>query len=221
MRADETSYLSSLIAELKVLWPANRAITIVCHGHSVPAGYFHTPVVDTFSSYPHLLHRALKERFPFAVINVIVTAIGGEDARRGAERFARDVLTLRPDVVTIDYALNDRGAGLEAAGSAWTTMITQALAQRARVLLLTPTPDTTQYPGAPTDARAVLRAHGAQIRAIADEHGVGLVDSEAAFDRAAEAVGMSSLLSSGNHPNRAGHELVVGELMRWFPWSGG
>jgi hypothetical protein len=30
---------------------------------------------------------------------------------------------------------------------------------------------------------------------------------------------MSTLLSSGNHPNRAGHELVAVELMRWFPWS--
>jgi acyl-CoA thioesterase I len=57
MRADENTYLAPLVAELKQQWPANRAITVACHGHSVPSGYFHTPVVDTFNAYPHLLHR--------------------------------------------------------------------------------------------------------------------------------------------------------------------
>ena len=48
------------------------------------------------------------QQFPHAVLNVIVTAIGGEDSIAGAARFERDVLALRPAVVTIDYALNDR-----------------------------------------------------------------------------------------------------------------
>jgi len=74
-----------------------------------PGRLFHkTPVVDTFNAYPHLLHLGLKERFPFAVINVAVTAIGGENSESGAARFERDVLNRKPDVITIDYALNDR-----------------------------------------------------------------------------------------------------------------
>ncbi len=60
---------SDLWAALQVDWPQNRLLNIVCHGHSVPAGYFATPVVDTFHAYPHLLHRELKHRFPFAVAN--------------------------------------------------------------------------------------------------------------------------------------------------------
>ncbi|MEK5235702.1 hypothetical protein NST99_08380 [Paenibacillus sp. FSL L8-0470] len=32
-----------------------RTLNIVCHGHSVPSGYFATPIVDTFHAYPHLL----------------------------------------------------------------------------------------------------------------------------------------------------------------------
>jgi acyl-CoA thioesterase I len=100
---------------------------------------------------------------------VIVTAIGGEHARSGADRFARDVLPLRPDLVTIDYGLN--GLGLEAAGAAWSAMIAQTLNAGARLLLLTPTPDTTQFPGAPSAARALLRDHAQQIRGLADAHG--------------------------------------------------
>jgi lysophospholipase L1-like esterase len=115
----------------------NRTITIVCHGHSVPAGYFKTPVVDTFNAYPHLLHLALKKRFPHAVINVIVTAIGGENSEQGSARFEKDVLCHKPDLITIDYALNDRRIGLEKARQAWTSMIEQAKAKNVKVLLLT------------------------------------------------------------------------------------
>src|SRR3954471_18679187 len=105
--ASPDNYLAEVISQLQRHWPTNRTITIVCHGHSVPAGYFKTPVVDTFNAYPHLLHVAIKARRPHAVTNVIVAAIGGENAESGAKRFERDVLSLRPDVVTIDYALND------------------------------------------------------------------------------------------------------------------
>src|SRR5215468_2820162 len=78
-----TVQLARLCAEMRKNWPTNRTINIVCHGHSVPAGYAQTPVVDTFNAYPHLLHLGLKERFPTAVINVIVTAIGGETSEGG------------------------------------------------------------------------------------------------------------------------------------------
>src|SRR6516165_4059690 len=67
--ADSKAYLNSLIVLLNAKWPNNRTINIVCHGHSVPAGYFKTPVVDSFNAYPHLLHKGLKERFPYAVLN--------------------------------------------------------------------------------------------------------------------------------------------------------
>ena len=71
--ADRATYVADLGQAMAVAWPKNHMITLVCHGHSVPAGYFKTPVVDTFNAYPHLLHQGLKARFPHAVINVIVT----------------------------------------------------------------------------------------------------------------------------------------------------
>ncbi len=189
-------------------------MNIVCHGHSVPAGYFRTPVVDTFNAYPHLLHRGLKERFPYAVMNVIVTAIGGENSEAGAKRFERDVLALRPDVVTIDYALNDRGIGLARAETAWKTMIAQAKAAGVKVVLLTPTPDTSASLDDPNDP---LNQHAEQIRRLARENGVALVDSLALFQarvRAGEP--LESFMSQSNHPNRKGHEIVAAELLKLF-----
>ncbi len=195
-------------------WPKNRTVNIVCHGHSVPAGYFKTPFVDSFNAYPHLLYKALKDRYPYAVINVIVTAIGGENSEAGAKRFERDVLALHPDVVTIDYALNDRAIGLTRAYVAWRSMITKALNQGVKVILLTPTPDLRANLDDPADP---LNQHAEQIRHLAREYDVGLADSLAAF-RAYTAAGgqLKDLMAQGNHPNRKGHDLVVGELLKWF-----
>ena len=212
--ADPLTYTAELCAELRAHWPDNKLANVVCHGHSVPAGYFATPFVDTFNAYPHLLHRLLKASFPFAVLNVIVTGIGGENSSTGAARFAEDVLCHRPRLLTIDYMLGDRAIGLEAAEANWRAMIAAALARECRVILLTPTPDRTIL----TPEGEPLREHAAQIRRLAAEYEVGLADSLAAFDRAlAQGTDLNSLLSWSNHPNRAGHEIVAREIARWMP----
>lgn len=217
MHADPAFYLRPVIDLLKTHWPENRVVNIVCHGHSVPAGYFATPRVDSLNAYPHLLRVALAERFPYAVINVIVSAIGGESSDAGAERFQRDVLTHKPAVVTIDYGLNDRRLGLPAAHAAWGSMIVAAKQAGAAVLLLTPTPDLTQRAHAPSEESQPLRDHAVQIRQLAAEHDVGLVDSQCAAAAYCQHTGeLTDLLSWSNHPNRAGHVLVARALMRWF-----
>lgn len=214
---DQAVYLADIQSILHKHWPGNRTINVVCHGHSVPAGYFATPMVDSLNAYPHLLYTGLKQRFPFAVINVIVTAIGGENSESGAERFERDVLCHRPDVITIDYALNDRGIGLEKSHAAWTRMIRAGLAAGAKMILLTPTADMTQAPGYGGSDKDLLPAHASQIRQLAAENAIGLADSFKAFQDVTATGDLSDILSWSNHPNRSGHELVSRELLRWFP----
>lgn len=213
--ADRATYLAEFCRLAKVHWPKNRTLTVVCHGHSVPAGYFKTPAVRTFDAYPHLLHVALAERFPRAVINVIVTAKGGEASPAGAKRFAADVLPHKPDVVLIDYALNDRRGGLPKAGAAWRSMIEACRAAGIPVVLLTPTIDQGSKLD---DADDPLNRHAEQIRRLAVEYGVGLVDSLAVFKTAIQGgTPAPALMSQSNHPNRKGHELVAAELQAWFP----
>ena len=110
--ADTHSYLSEVKQELLKKWPDNKIINMVFHGHSVPAGYFKTPKVNTLSAYPHLVLEKLKEQCPYAVINTIVTSIGGENSVKGITRFKDEVLNHNPDVLFIDYGLNDRRVGL-------------------------------------------------------------------------------------------------------------
>ena len=208
------TYLSEIKKSMQRKWPNNRTINIVCHGHSVPAGYFKTPVVDTFNAYPHLLHEALKRKYPFAVINVIVTAIGGESSDSGEERFAGDVLSHRPDVITVDYALNDRRIGLDKSRQALTSMIEQAQSHGIKIILLTPTGDLGADLSNPGDP---LNRHAELIRDLARSHGVGLADSLAEFQAYTTNGGrLEDLMSQSNHPNRKGHELAAKVLMEWF-----
>ena len=207
-------YLSPVLDELAKRWPDNRTVNIVCHGHSVPSGYFATPFVDTFHAYPHLLHRLIKERFPYAVVNVIVTAIGGENAVAGAARFERDVLTHQPDVIIIDYALNDRG--VEGVRDAWKEMIGQAQARGAKVILCTPTWDATYHEQ--NDYWQQLLAQAEQVRQLADEYSVGLADNFAVFARhIQDPADLVQYLSHWNHPSHEGHKLAAMEIAKYFP----
>lgn len=210
-------YLLNIIEELNKCWPQNRIINIVCHGHSVPAGYFDTPVVDTFNAYPHLLHGKLKEKYPNSVVNVIVTAVGGEESHRGLQRFENEVLCHCPDIITIDYGLNDRRIGLTAAKKSWSSMIKRSVELGIKVLLLTPTMDKRGFRDETVEGWVMLKKHSQQIKMLANEFQVGLVDSFRTFEEYIDNIGpIEELMSSDNHPNRRGHELVAREIMKWF-----
>ncbi len=213
--ADPHAYLAGVTAALEKSWPTNHMVNVVCHGHSVVAGYFKTPEVHLLEAYPALLRRGLAGSFPHAVLNVIVTAIGGEDAEQGAVRFARDVLSLQPDVVTLDYGLNDRRIGLARSEKAWRSMIAAAQKQSVKIILLTPTADLSARLDDPQDP---LNQEAELIRRLAGEYHTGLVDSLAAFKNYVHQGGqLVDLMAQFNHPNAAGHTLVAAELLKWFP----
>lgn len=212
--ADSFQYLASVKKELQTVWPKNRTINLVFHGHSVVAGYQDNHEVHTFESYPFLLLKKLKKKYPYAVINVIITAIGGENSVQGENRFEKDVLTHQPDVLFIDYALNDRGPGLEKAKEAWEKMIEAALKQNIKVILLTPSPDQRVdilSPGNP------LELHADQIRELAMKYHIGLIDSFGQFQKIQRNSGsIKEYMSHVNHPNKEGNEIIADELMKWF-----
>ncbi|TWT81523.1 Glycosyl hydrolases family 2, sugar binding domain [Planctomycetes bacterium CA13] len=200
--------------EMQLVWPKNRLVRFVFHGHSVPAGYFQTPTVQRFDSYPVLFHQALCKQYPTAVIDVCTTAIGGENSRGGSQRFAEDVLTLKPDVVFIDYCLNDRAIGVKAAEEYWRTMIRRTLNSRVKVVLLTPTPDSHEDI---LDPKSSLASHAQSVRRLGNEFGVPVVDSYAAFQKlVSEGTDLSAFLSQTNHPNRKGHEIVTKLIFSLF-----
>lgn len=204
---EETLPLHALHAELLKKWPGNRTLNVVFHGHSVPAGYHKTPDVRPFESYPHLVHVGLKENFPHAVLNVILTAIGGEASPAGAARFEKDVLPHRPDLILIDYALNDRRVPVEQVEASWLSMIRAAKQAGVPVVLITPTGDTRADMADPADS---LSQRAALIRKLAEDEQVILADVSAAWQaELTKGTPQTDLLSQGNHPNLRGHQLAA------------
>lgn len=203
----EVDYLKGLKEQLELKWPANRTINIVFHGHSVPSGYFTGGIVSKLGSYPHLFLKYITEKYPTAVVNSITTSIGGEQSEQGAARFKNEVLTMRPDLLFVDYALNDRSIGLERTEKSWRSMIEYALAANVKIVLLTPTPDLIENI---LDDNAPLAAYTILIKKLGEEYKIPVVDVYNHFRELKKSgTDISTLMSQNNHPNELGHQEVI------------
>lgn len=212
--AEPNDYLNNIKTELKKQWPENRTINLVFHGHSVPTGYFKTPLVNSLQAYPFQELKKLKAQYPFAVINIITTSIGGENSKGGEKRFESEVLIHQPDVLFIDYALNDRGIGLEKSEIAWRSMIEKTLKKDIKLILLTPSPDQSVNILEPNNE---LEKYAQQIRGLSEEYGTGLIDSYALFKKKVVlGDSLSWYMAQINHPNEKGHQLIANEIFRYF-----
>jgi acyl-CoA thioesterase-1 len=212
--APADQYLAELKTELLKKWPGNRTINLVFHGHSVPTGYFKTPEVRTLDAYPHALLDKLKQLYPNAVINVITTSIGGENSEQGQKRMNRDVLIHKPDVLFIDYALNDRGIGLERSKAAMEKMIKKAISKHVKVVLLTPSPDISTNI---LQTDNPLQQHTQQLIELAKKYHIGLADSFGRFKELAKAGNdLKAYMAQSNHPNEKGHRVIADELLSYF-----
>lgn len=210
---DTGAYLGIVKQDLQKIWPENRTINLVFHGHSVPAGYGDRHEVNTLKAYPHLLIEKLKQKYPYAVINVIVTAIGGENSIQGEARFKKEVLIHKPDVLFIDYALNDRFQDIQKVKSAYESMIRQAQAKGIKVILITPSPDQRLDI---VDPKNPLDPFAEQIKELSQNFNTGLADPYTDFKALAKNRNIKKYMASVNHPNASGHAIIADELMRWF-----
>lgn len=209
----DSTYLSDVKRELRTQWPKNRRINVIFHGHSVPAGFWDNHEVHTLESYPNLFLKALKDKYPYAVVNVIVTAVGGENSLKGATRFESEVLPHQPDVIFIDYALNDRFSPLDKTREALAKMILAAQAKNIKVILVTPSPDQRIDISDPANP---LDPYAAQIRELAKQYHTGLADPYVNFQKVVKEGKLKEVMSSVNHPNLAGHTLIVNSLLPYF-----
>jgi acyl-CoA thioesterase-1 len=82
-----------------------RLITIVCMGDSITFGQH----IDPRLRWSSLLHEHFATRFADTDIHVQIhnRGISGETTRMGLERFPADVQNLNPDIMTLQFGLND------------------------------------------------------------------------------------------------------------------
>lgn len=207
-------------------------MTIVAFGDSTTAP--RGPLVV----YADLLRKELPQRGgPVKVINA---GVPGNTTADGRARFERDVLAHKPQLVVIQFGINDSTANVWANPPELESRITlkdfgqnlryflRTLRERGvKVILMTPNPmrwtaELKKLYGKPpydlTDAdgfNKTLRPYAEEVRRIARAEKVPLVDVFLAFEEQGKKPGGSidALLLDGMHPNEKGHRLIADRLI--------
>jgi acyl-CoA thioesterase-1 len=220
----------------------NPAVLIACLGDSVTHGCFEVFInrsgnIDTVyrpgDGYVSKLQRRLNEYYPAAAVSMLNAGVSGDSAAGGLARLERDVLSHNPDLVTVNFALNDAMGGLEklpAYEKAMDSIMERVLGSGAECLLITPNRmcDFVQpslkhallikiaEDAANIQNGGVLDAYVNAARAVAKRRGVPVADANAVWNRLHEmgADTTAMLVNDINHPSPAAHDIFVQEIIR-------
>lgn len=196
--------------------------TIVAFGDSTTAA---RPGVTVYSQ---LLAQELPgEGSQYTIINA---GVGGNTTAMAAARFEKDVLAAKPQIVVIQFGINDAAidvwknppvkaprVDLREYQQNLTYFITELKNRRIRPILMTPNPlrwtdkmrrmygKPPYRPEDPEGFDFMVAQYAQSMRAIAEKNHVEIVDVRQAFI----TEGADKLLPDGIHPNDAGHRLVA------------
>lgn len=205
---------------------------IVAYGDSVTEGWGYDSLMGEEVFHAQLV-RLLRATRPLAVMSVINAGAGGESASDALRRLDRDVLRRSPDLVLVEFGLNDAaGGGLEGLDrftEAMRTIVGRIRNEtKADVVLMTPNMmPTRESDSIPEQYRhllpaflrfqsgGVLAAYAQRIREIAAAEGVAVADVYAEWERlAARGEDVTAMLANGlNHPDARGHRLAADLLL--------
>ncbi len=170
---------------------------------------------------------------------MINAGVGGNTTEHAKARFQKDVLRRTPDVVVIQFGINDAAVdvwknppatqsrvSLEQYEANLRYFVKSLQVKGSRVILMTPnpmrwTPKLKQFYGRPPyqpDAvdgfNVRLRLYVEVVRKIAKRESLPLIDVYQLFEKAGKEEGQSvrDLLLDGMHPNDQGHLLIAEEL---------
>ena len=183
--------------------------TIVCFGDSITAGY------AVRRGFPSFLLESLRQRFPDSKIEMINSGISGDTSQDGLSWLDWAVLSYEPDLVTINFGINDcvLGLSLEEFEMNLVEMVRRIRAgPDSEILLLSSQP----LESPPYDQRVL--DYYQTVERVAKEMNVGFVDVYGAWMKRVQAgMPLDSLILPGlDHPNEAGYRIIAEELMSLF-----
>jgi len=184
----------------------------------------------------------LREELPAKglAVEVVNAGIGGNTTRMALARFQSDVLDRQPDLVVIQFGINDSAIDVwrdppatgprvpqEEYVQNLEKMVEALQARQCRVILMTPNPirwterlrivygKPPYKPEDPDGFNLLLRNYAQEVRRIAAERKAPLVDVYAAHEAYGAVKGQNAddLLLDGMHPNDKGQRLVADLLM--------
>ena len=205
--AEDKSSTKDVPAIIKL---TERPTTIVCLGDSVTGVYYHT---GGYRAYPEMLEIAISKALPTSQVKVINAGISGHSTTEGLARLDRDVLSKKPDLVTISFGLNDlTRLSEEQFRKNLDTLIVRCREANCQVVLCTPN-SVISTGGRPVEK---LKRYCAFIHATGLDSRVPVCDQFASGEslRTKDAWSWRLTLSDEIHPNMDGHKLMAEELCR-------
>ena len=202
MTEDQRRFVSRTRSDLE----AGADVTIVTYGDSITAGF------AVRRGFPSFWKQMLQDKYPEAGVEMINSGISGDTTLDGLSRLDWAVLSYEPDLVTINFGINDcvLGLGLEEFEMNLVEMVQRIRAgPGSEVLLLSSQPLET-----PPYDRLVQDYYQA-IERVAKEVDAGFVDVYGAWmRRVQQGTPLSSLILPGlDHPNEAGYRIIAEEMM--------
>lgn len=182
---------------------AHEPVKIVCLGDSVTGIYYHT---GGLRAYPEMIGVGMKLLDPQSKVTVVNSGISGHSTANGLERFQKDVLDHKPDLVTVMFGLNDIVRVPQPDFEAnLKTFIEKNREIGAETLLCTPN-GIYPTPGRPVEK---LEEYNQAMKAVAEANGAGFCDVYAAYQavKAKNELDFRLLCSDPFHPNMDGHKL--------------
>ena len=212
----------------------DKKVLICAFGDSVTQGCTEAGVIDCTCVFHHQLKNLLEDNYPNVVFNVINSGKGGDTAFDGLGRIEQDVLLYKPQLVLVEFGLNDCAAeglwGVEDFKSNLQQIIDSIKAQSGSdIILMTPnfmaTSDNLHvceehrklaYPDALSELQN-NRTLFAYTNAICEIGKLNEIPVANIYDQweylLTTGVDTNDLLANGlNHPNAMGHLITAKTL---------
>ena len=205
MQEEQRRFAEKTVADLK----EGCNVTIVAFGDSITAGF------AVRRGFPSFWREMLQQKYPEARLELINSGISGDTTLDGLARLDWAVLSYEPDLVTINFGINDcvLGMGLDEFEMNLVEIVRRIRAgPDSEILLLSSQPLETP----PYDK--IVQDYYQTIERVAKEMNVGFVDVHGAWmEHVRAGTPLSSMIIPGlDHPNEAGYRIIAEELMNLF-----
>jgi lysophospholipase L1-like esterase len=160
------------------------------------------------NGYPKMIAERLKEEKENSI--VLNRGISGNRTSDLKERWTRDCIDLKPDILTILIGINDcwrkYDSNDETPLDVFVSNYTELL-DRAK---------TETFPEDRKEWRVTLDPYIQAVRQFAVKYQTGLVTLDGIFAKAAVQEGYTALAEDGVHPSLLGHRLIAGSWLEEY-----
>ncbi|GAB4431426.1 MAG: hypothetical protein OHK0040_00720 [bacterium] len=198
-----------MFEKIKEKLKKGEEVVIVAFGDSITEGY------GVSEGWPEKFVKILRSKFPNAKITLYNKGRAGDTLEDASYRIESDVISLNPDLVTINFGINDAFSNVNLVNFEKTLaeMIEQIKTTTESEILI-----ITSEILEDEEADKMVRKYYDKLQKISKEKQVGFVDVHRIWhQKLREGTDLSSLLIPGlDHPNEEGYKIFAKAVAELF-----